>query len=173
MHGSSTLPSHHNHALKKKKILILLAVLDRSEWLISKLTSKYTSSSIIYFQKLCRIRTKQAFLPSRWPGQHSLLAMWVFFCPPPNLINKWVILILVKQLSANSQSKLTSFKQLQCPSCPEANFCQRKKNHHTHESGCCLSLDPVCSLLVLLAWTGEAGQFSQFLALKMRYKNQN
>lgn len=76
----------------------------------------------------------------------TALKQYVLLCLPPNLISRWVRPI--KELSANVQSSLTSFKQLQSPSCPKANFCQRKKkkkNHQMHESRCCLSLDLVCS----------------------------
>lgn len=122
---------------------------------------------IIYFKKLCRIRSTQAFLPSMWLTRTAQsFSNMGFFCLPPNLINRWVIPI--KQLPANTQSSLTSFKQLQCPSCPEASFCQRKK------TTTCMNQDAVSvwtlSVQFQYYWLYQEENSSNILTLKMRYK---
>lgn len=48
----------------------------------------------------------------------------------------------------------------------------KKKNHHMHESRCCLPLDPACSISVLLTLTGAAEQLETSRYSKW-YKYQN
>lgn len=140
---------------------------DRNNCLIPKCIFKITFPSLSTSKSYAELEAhKLSSLPCDWPGQHSLLAIWVFFCLPPNLINRWVIPI--KQLPAKTQSSLTSFKQLQCPSCPEASFCQRKK------TTTCMNQDAVSvwtlSVQFQYYWLYQEENSSNILTLKMRYK---
>lgn len=95
------------------------------DWLVAK----YAFKIPLYLFYSISPNSNQPGFPH---AQHSTVFQQPVSRFPPSLTNSWVMPIKVP--AANTQSSLPSFKPLQCPSCPETNFCQKeKKKYHIHE----------------------------------------
>lgn len=93
------------------------------DWLVAK----YAFKIPLYLFYSISPNSNQPGFPH---AQHSTVFQQPVSRFPPSLTNSWVMPIKVP--AANTQSSLPSFKPLQCPSCPETNFCQKEKKSTTY-----------------------------------------